>query len=139
MKVTLTSLEKTLKIPKIHFVEIRVEHKNQCYIRRQELFSVHSFTWLKIYYCCLYSLQFGIYSAGLEALLGEEVEPGKEDQEATAGMSLDLLGVSLRPITFFTGQAGLLAAVWSAPPQLMSALQVGHLNVYHPSYSHASV
>ena len=69
--------------------------------------------------------QFGIFAGGLEALLGEEVEPGKEDEEATAGMSLDLLGVSLRPITFFTGQAGLLAAVWKAPADLTSALQVG--------------
>ena len=95
----------------------------------------HSLVLWEICYFCLQSLQFGIYTAGLEALLGEEVEPGKEDQEATAGMSLDLLGVSLRPITFFTGQAGLLAAVWSAPPQLMSALQVGHLNIYHTLYS----
>ena len=69
--------------------------------------------------------QFGIFAGGLEALLGEEVESGKEDEEATAGMSLDLLGVSLRPITFFTGQAGLLAAVWKAPAELTSALQVG--------------
>ncbi|KAI0217163.1 Microsomal triglyceride transfer protein large subunit [Lamellibrachia satsuma] len=70
---------------------------------------------------------FGIYTAGLEGLLGEKVEPGKEDIDATAGMSLELLGVSLRPITFFTGQASLLSAVWSAPAQLTSALQTNLL------------
>lgn len=46
------------------------------------------------------------------------------EAEVTAGMSLDMVGVSLRPITFFTGKGGLMAAVWSAPSSLVSALQV---------------
>jgi hypothetical protein len=69
-------------------------------------------------------LQFGIFAAGLENLLGEEVEPGQEDVEATAGISLDLIDVSLRPISFFHGQSGLMGAVWSAPSEPTSALQV---------------
>ena len=56
--------------------------------------------------------------------MGEEVEPGQEDVEATAGISLDLLDVSLRPISFFTGQSGLMGAVWSAPTEPTSALTV---------------
>ena len=69
-------------------------------------------------------LQFGIFAAGLENLLGEEVEPGQEDVEATAGISLDLIDVSLRPISFFQGQSGLMGAVWSAPSEPTSALTV---------------
>ena len=66
-----------------------------------------------------------MFAAGLEGLLGDEVEPGQEDVDATAGLALDLLGVSLRPIRFFTGQSGLMSAVWNAPSEPVSALQVG--------------
>lgn len=47
--------------------------------------------------------------------------------EATAGLALNLLDVSLRPVTFFTGQSGLMSAVWNAPSELMSALQANIL------------
>ena len=65
-----------------------------------------------------------MFAAGLEGLLGEEVEAGQEDVTATAGMALDLMDVSLRPLTFFEGSGGLMSAVWSAPSELTSALQV---------------
>ena len=74
--------------------------------------------------------QFGLYSAGLEGLLGEEVDESEKDVEVTAGMSLDLVGVSLRPITFFTGQSGLMSAVWSAPSEPVSALQVMPISIF---------
>ena len=69
-------------------------------------------------------LQFKMYSAGLESLLGEEVNESEKDIEATAGLRLDLLGVSLRPVSFFTGQSGLMSALWNAPSELTPALQV---------------
>ena len=75
----------------------------------------------------LFCQQFGIFAAGLESLIGEEVEPGQEDVEATAGLALNLIDVSLRPVTFFTGQSGLMSAVWNAPSELMSALQANLL------------
>ncbi|ELU08723.1 hypothetical protein CAPTEDRAFT_227408 [Capitella teleta] len=84
----------------------------------------------------LYS--FGIFAAGLESLLGEEVEAGQEDVEATAGISLDLLGVSLRPISFFTGQSGLMSAVWNAPSEPVSALQTNLLLQDHSKRLHLS-
>ena len=65
-----------------------------------------------------------MYSAGLESLLGEEVDESEKDIEATAGLRLDLLGVSLRPVAFFTGQSGLMSALWNAPTELTPALQV---------------
>ena len=74
------------------------------------------------WFSCLF--QFGIFAAGLESLLGEEVDKEDEDITATAGMSLDLMEVSLRPLTFFTGSGGLMSAVWSAPSEPVSALQV---------------
>ena len=44
--------------------------------------------------------------------------------EATAGIALDLLDVSLRPITFFTGSSGIMSAVWSAPSEQTYVMQV---------------
>ena len=43
--------------------------------------------------------QFGIFAAGLEGLLGEDVEAGQEEVEPTAGIALNLNDVSLRPGT----------------------------------------
>lgn len=70
---------------------------------------------------CCRCPQVNLYAAGIEGLLGEEVE---SEVEVTAGLSLDLLGVSLRPVSFFTGQSGLMSAVWNAPSELTPALQV---------------
>jgi len=69
-------------------------------------------------------LQFKLFAAGLEGLLGEQVDEAEKDMEVTAGLGLELLGVSLRPVTFFTGQGGLMSALWNAPSELTPALQV---------------
>ena len=74
--------------------------------------------------CNVFCWQMMTFVAGMEGLLGKEVEPGQEDVAPTAGLALDLVGVSLRPITFFTSQSGLMSAVWNAPAEPMSALQV---------------
>ena len=71
----------------------------------------------------MYFKQFNIFAAGLESLLGEVGDDG-EETDATAGLSLNMMGVALRPITFFTGKGSLMAALWNAPSDLTSALQV---------------
>jgi len=68
--------------------------------------------------------QFKLFAAGLEGLLSEEASDEEKDVEVTAGLGLDLIDVSLRPITFFVGQAGLMSALWNAPSELTPALQV---------------
>ena len=55
-------------------------------------------------------------------MLGDE-DDGSGDVDVTAGLALDLFSVSLRPVTFFTGQTGLMSAVWNAPSDLTPALQ----------------
>jgi hypothetical protein len=56
-------------------------------------------------------------------LIGDEEAPA-DGPEATAGMTLSLLDVLLRPIEFFRGSGGLMSAVWNAPSEPVSALQV---------------
>jgi len=68
--------------------------------------------------------QFKLFAAGLEALLSDEVSDEEKDVEVTAGLGLDLIDTSLRPITFFVGQTGLMSALWNAPAELTPALQV---------------
>lgn len=68
-------------------------------------------------------LQFGIYADGIEALVGDAAE-GEETTEATAGLSLTMMDVLLRPVEFFRGMSGLMSAVWNAPSEPVSALQV---------------
>ena len=71
-------------------------------------------------------LQFQLYAEGLEALIGgdDESETTSDGPEATAGMTLSLMDVLLRPIEFFRGSGGLMSAVWNAPSEPVSALQV---------------
>ena len=62
-------------------------------------------------------------------MFGDELSDEADvNTEVTAGLGLDLIDVSLRPITFFSGQTGLMAAVWNAPAELTPALQV-HLTL----------
>lgn len=72
--------------------------------------------------------QFGLYTEGLDSLLGdkEAASSSTEDVEPTAGMRLQIQGVTLRPVRFFTGNSAMLSAVWSAPAELTSALQVSY-------------
>jgi len=69
-------------------------------------------------------MQFKLFAAGLEGLLSDEVSDEEKDVDVTAGLGLDLIDVSLRPITFFVGQTGLMSALWNAPAELTPALQV---------------
>ena len=72
----------------------------------------------------MYVNQFKLFAAGLDALLSDDVSDEEKDVEVTAGLGLDLIDVSLRPITFFVGQTGLMSALWNAPAELTPALQV---------------
>lgn len=77
-------------------------------------------------------LTFGIYADGIEALVGDAAE-GEESTEATAGLSLTMMDVLLRPVEFFRGMSGLMTAVWNAPSEPVSALQG---NLLLQDYSH---
>ena len=74
--------------------------------------------------------QFGIYASGLESLLGEEPDPDAGEEEATAGLGLSILDVLLPPVEFFRGSGGLMSAVWNAPSEPVSALQVSIVSPY---------
>ena len=56
--------------------------------------------------------------------MGEEVSPEDKDIEATAGLALRIMDVLLPPVEFFQGSSGLMAAVWNAPTEPVSALAV---------------
>lgn len=79
---------------------------------------------------------FGMFAAGLEGLIGDEVDEEDAETVATAGVSLDMVGVSLRPITFFKGKGELMSAVWNAPSELMSVLQTNFLLQDHSERIH---
>ena len=69
--------------------------------------------------------QFSIYAQGLESFVDSSAVPeGVEPEDPTAGLSLDLLDVLLRPVQFFKGSSELMSAVWSAPSEPVSALAV---------------
>ncbi|KAG1656517.1 Microsomal triglyceride transfer protein large subunit [Nymphon striatum] len=59
-------------------------------------------------------ISVGAFAAGLESFVGESSAGEDEEQEdATCGMQITLLGVTLRPYKFFTGQGELMSLVWS--------------------------
>lgn len=58
--------------------------------------------------------QLGLFAGGLSSFLSSDDNAGEEEEEiATAGMDLMVLGVQLRPFVFFTGQGELMGHVWS--------------------------
>ncbi|KAL4240543.1 hypothetical protein ACF0H5_001335 [Mactra antiquata] len=81
-------------------------------------------------------LSFGIYASGLESLVGKEVDPDSSDEEATAGLGLKILDVLLPPVEFFRGSGELMSAVWNAPSDPVSALQVSFLLQDHSERFH---
>ncbi|XP_064608332.1 microsomal triglyceride transfer protein large subunit-like [Liolophura sinensis] len=84
-------------------------------------------------------LNFGLYADGIEALLGDDEGSAEEEGvEATAGMSLTIMDVLLRPIEFFRGSSGLMSAVWNAPSEPVSALQANFLLQDHSERLHLS-
>ncbi|XP_074648855.1 microsomal triglyceride transfer protein large subunit-like [Tubulanus polymorphus] len=76
-------------------------------------------------------ISLNLYADGLESLAGGEDnendnyddESKDETVEATAGMVLSLLDVSLPPLQFFKGQSELMSAVWYAPSTLTPVVQ----------------
>lgn len=60
----------------------------------------------------LFSL--GLFAAGLGSFVSSSSqEETEEDETATAGMEISLLGVGVRPFVFFSGQGELMGHVWS--------------------------
>lgn len=56
----------------------------------------------------------GLFAGGLGSFVSSEDEGMEADDEvATAGMEIDLLGVGIRPFVFFSGQGELMGHVWS--------------------------
>ncbi|RZF39851.1 hypothetical protein LSTR_LSTR000499 [Laodelphax striatellus] len=57
----------------------------------------------------------GLFAGGLGSFISSEEEAGPADEEevATAGMELTVLGVQVRPFVFFSGQGELMGHVWS--------------------------
>ncbi|XP_041485074.1 microsomal triglyceride transfer protein large subunit-like [Lytechinus variegatus] len=51
-----------------------------------------------------------IFSRGLESFFGEDTG---DEGESTAGIAVQLLGVTLRPIVFFSGSGDLMSMAWS--------------------------
>lgn len=67
-------------------------------------------------------MQFGLYADGVEGMVSDDL--ASEGVEPTAGMSLTLFDVLLRPVEFFRGSGELMSAAWNAPAEPVSALQV---------------
>lgn len=60
--------------------------------------------------------EVGLFAGGLGNVAGgDEVsqDSNQDEEEATAGMRLVLLGVELRPYVFFVGTSELMGHVWS--------------------------
>lgn len=66
-------------------------------------------------------LTFGLYADGIEGMVSDDL--ASEGVEPTAGMSLTLFDVLLRPVEFFRGSGELMSAAWNAPAEPVSALQ----------------
>lgn len=55
----------------------------------------------------------GVFSGGLSSFISSDSEETGDDEPATAGMELSILGNQLRPFTFFSGQGELMGHVFS--------------------------
>ncbi|XP_032666474.1 microsomal triglyceride transfer protein isoform X2 [Odontomachus brunneus] len=56
----------------------------------------------------------GLFAGGLGSFVSSQEEGAEVDDEvATAGMEIDILGVGVRPFVFFSGQGELMSHVWS--------------------------
>lgn len=71
-------------------------------------------------------LQFfsiGLFASGLASIAGEE-SSDQDSEETSAGMELTILGVDIRPYTFFHGTGELMSHVWSGTgSEPISAIQ----------------
>ncbi|XP_067124270.1 microsomal triglyceride transfer protein large subunit-like isoform X2 [Centruroides vittatus] len=75
----------------------------------------------------LHFFSIGLFATGLGSLVGEE-----DSEETSAGMELTLLGVHIRPYTFFHGTGELMSHVWSGTgSEPISAIQGNLLLMDH--------
>lgn len=84
-----------------------------CYVHNL-LFAQISTVWLGTRIEPNFLHQLGIFSGGLSSFLSSgDTENEVEEETATAGMELTVLGTQVRPFTFFNGQGELMGHVWS--------------------------
>lgn len=58
-------------------------------------------------------LQLGIVAQGLEGLTGSTPDEGEENLDSMVGMASTMMGVKLRPLTFFRGYSNMMSLIWS--------------------------
>jgi len=58
--------------------------------------------------------QLGIVAQGLEGLTGSVPDEGEEELDSMVGMASAMMGVKLRPLTFFRGYSDMMALVWGS-------------------------
>lgn len=58
-------------------------------------------------------MQLGLFSGGLSSFISSDDDEASDDEVATAGMELTMLGTQIRPFVFFNGQGELMGHVWS--------------------------
>nr|XP_039272925.1 microsomal triglyceride transfer protein-like isoform X1 [Styela clava] len=67
----------------------------------------------------------GIVVQGLESLTGSEPDKGEEEYDSMVGMSSIMMGVKLRPLTFFRGYGDMMSLIWqgsSGEPEGVEAM-----------------
>ncbi|XP_076825424.1 microsomal triglyceride transfer protein-like [Clavelina lepadiformis] len=57
--------------------------------------------------------QLGIVAQGLEGLTGSAADEGEEELDSMVGMASSMMGVKLRPLTFFRGYSNMMSLIWS--------------------------
>ena len=61
-----------------------------------------------------YCKQLGIVAQGLEGLTGSVPDEGEEELDSMVGMASAMMGVKLRPLTFFRGYSDMMALIWGS-------------------------
>jgi len=56
--------------------------------------------------------QLGIVAQGLEGLTGSVPDEGEENLDSMVGMASTMMGVKLRPLTFFRGYSDMMSLIW---------------------------
>lgn len=54
----------------------------------------------------------GIVCQGLEGLTGSVPDDGEENLDSMVGMATSMMGVKLRPLTFFRGYSDMMSMIW---------------------------
>ncbi|XP_066259661.1 microsomal triacylglycerol transfer protein [Euwallacea similis] len=62
----------------------------------------------------------GIFAGGLSSFVSSTDDEDVDDESATAGMELTVLGTQIRPFVFFDGQGELMGHVWSGTASEMT-------------------